>query len=154
MQEQAHQLFIRFLNRSYYIKSHLSERLDELIGFALFAELQDVITATISSLELQLNESNKLFEALDIASSMDECESTFVLLESVFTTVQSPENTTPLLSLLDYVSIADALLAESAKMVEIYRDQLTAPYILNHDLYVATTLQPLKIMLEESIIVT
>lgn len=152
MKEQASKLFIHFLNRSYYIKSHLSERLDELSESVLFADLKEVITETISSLNLQLSESDELFEILDANGSTDDSESIFHLLERVFTMIQCPENTVPLLSFLDYISTADALLSETAKMAEIYRVQLPASYLSDYSLYEAT-LQPLRITLEESLLV-
>lgn len=152
MKEQAPELFIHFLNRSYYIKSHLSERLEEISESPLFADFKHVITNTLSSLYLQLSESNELFEALGTTVSMNGFESIFHLLEGVFTLIQCSENTAPLLSLLDYISIADALLAETAKMAKIHDSQLAAPYLSNHSLYINSALQPLKALLEESTI--
>jgi len=153
MNEQGSKLFIHFLNRIYYIKSHLSERLDEVNESPLFSDFQYTITEALSSLRLQLNEGDKLFEKLGTTASMSGFEPIFHLLESVFTVIQSSENTAPLLSLLDYISIADVLLAETAKIAEIHGFQLAAAYASEHNLYFNSTLQPLKALLEESTIV-
>lgn len=152
MKGQVHGFFINFLSRSFYIKSHLAERLGELTGSWIFPELQNAISITIFSLDLQLNDFDALFTSLDIAHSSNDCEATIYQLESVFTLIQTSEGSTSLLPLLDYVSIAESLLAQSAKMAELFVDRIAAPYLSNFSSNFDVSLQPLIALLEESIV--
>lgn len=145
--------FVRFLNRNYYIASHLAERLEELTSLDLFAGFQKKMADTMVLLELQLGQTDRLFETLNVTSSLADCEKMIALLESVFTTIQDRSNGSLQLSLLDYLSLADSLMKESAKLAVLSLNQLPKLALPQLNLYNANTLQPLKVLLENSIAV-
>lgn len=145
--------FVRFLNRNYYIASHLAERLEELTSLDLFAGFQKKMADTMVLLELQLGQTDRLFETLNVTSSLADCEKMIALLESVFTTIQDKSNGSLQLSLLDYLSLADSLMKESAKLAVLSLNQLPKLALPQLNLYNANTLQPLKVLLENSIAV-
>ena len=146
--------FTRFVNRNYYVGSHLAERLSELSGTALFLRFQNDIIGTISALELQLNQITQLFVILDVVDSITDCEPMIAFLESAFTLIQLQSNDTPFLSLLDYISIADSLMEESSRLATLAISQLPELDLPAYQLYYASTLQTLKASLDEVYLVS
>ena len=144
--------FLYFLNRNYYATSHLAERLDELADLPLFADFKTVITAAIKLLELQLSNTDNIFALLKADNSASDCETTINFLETTFSRIQYPENKAPYLSLLDYVSIADAITCESSKLAEFSLAQQPHLNLPKLQLYNSRTLGPLKTLLEETYI--
>jgi hypothetical protein len=144
--------FLYFLNRNYYAASHLAERLDDLADLPLFADLKVIVAAAIKSLELQLSETDNIFTLLKADHSASDCEATIIFLEGAFSMIQDPENKVPYLSLLDYVSIADAIVYESSKLAELSSAQHPALNLPQLRLYDSRTLGPLKTLLEETYI--
>jgi len=152
-EKPANQEFIHFLNRNYYINSHLAERLDELKDSDFFIDFRRAIIAAIESLEMQLGEINHLFNFFGAVSTFADCEATITLLESVFTAIQNQEDGSPYLYLLDYLSVADSLMQESAKLAELSLPRLTLSNLRQYQQYDAATLQPLKNLLKDSCMV-
>jgi hypothetical protein len=144
--------FLYFLNRNYYAASHLAERLDDLADLPAFADLKVIVAAAIKSLELQLSETDNIFTLLKADHSSSDCEATIIFLEGAFSMIQDPENKVPYLSLLDYVSIADAIVYESSKLAELSLAQHPALNLPQLRLYDSRTLGPLKTLLEETYI--
>ncbi|MEO3402373.1 hypothetical protein AAFN85_00620 [Mucilaginibacter sp. CAU 1740] len=144
--------FLYFLNRNYYAASHVAERLDDLADLPLFADLKVIVAAAIKSLELQLSETDNIFTLLKADHSASDCEATIFFMEGTFSTIQNPENTAPYLSLLDYVSIADAIMHESAELAGLSLAQLPGLSLPKLQLYDSRTLGSLKTLLEETYI--
>lgn len=151
MKDQAGKTdFLRFLNRNYYIASHLIERLDELKTTPPFLKLNQTITLTVGLLELQLSKIDELFNLLKSAGSVTECEPLIIFLESVFTNIQADGNLNPCIAILDYVSIADLLMEKTAKLAEYALAQMPSLNLATDSLYDTITLQSLKLSLEEN----
>lgn len=152
MEEQVKKKdFVHFVNRIYYINSHLAERLDELRSSPLFTHFQKEIAAAIILLELQISQINNLFDELGVVSSLADCAPMIAFLESVFTTIQGQENNTPYLSLLDYVSTADCVLDEGAKLAKL--SQVPELNMSEYQLHDPLTLNALKASLYDNCVV-
>jgi len=140
--------FIRFVNRIYYLNSHLIERLDELKSFPSFTHLQKNIALTISSMESQISRIDRLFGTLGAVNSYSDCAQMIAFLENLFTPIQSTENKARYLSLIDYISVADCLIEESAKLAIISSSSIPKLSLAEYKLHDPTIIQSLKSSLQ------
>lgn len=141
--------FIYFLNRNYYINSHLAERLDELKNLSSFLIFQQAIVDATAKLDVQIAKLDELFNMLNAKSSYADCEPLIAFLESLFTTVHNNMAHNPAISLLDYVSVADALIKESAIAAQRMLINQHAESMKGYHLYDSTILRELKTLLAD-----
>jgi Arc/MetJ-type ribon-helix-helix transcriptional regulator len=142
--------FLYFLNRNYYVASHLVERLDELKDLPLFSTHSDAVKTAIKLLEANLDQNESIFTSLGEDNSFEECLPMIGFLENTFSIILDLNNKTPYLSLLDYVFIADALLKENSRMAELSLLHLPK---FNNQQYLINKINPLEsliVLLEEA----
>lgn len=135
--------FIKFLDRNYCIVAHLTERLDELRESVLFPHLHHQIANAIELLEAQSLSANQVYKALGTSASFTANVQLISFLEHTFSGLPSQDNGSQYACLLDYVSVADALMAESGRLADLSlsaTDRLSLPH---YQLYQPLTLEPL-----------
>jgi len=133
-------IFIRFLDRNYCITAHLTERLDELRESVLFLQLHEHISTAISMLEAQSLNADQLYLFLGANASFATNGPLISFLENTFSCLPNKDDGTQYACLLDYVSIANALMAESARLADIHMPGLSLP---DRFPYQAIVLEPL-----------
>jgi hypothetical protein len=150
MDSSLHQKnFVKFLDRNYCIAAHLTERLDELRESLLFSPIKDTLLAAISQLEAYTQKAEEIYAALNTAAACTGDLPLIAFLEHLFSSLSTRDNGTQYLCLLDYVSAANALMAESAKLAQ--RSLSAAGLDLpSRPLYDATLLEPLTTALAEA----
>ncbi len=85
--EQFRTLAIRHLNRIYCVRSHISERLQDLIGQSDFAGLQVALVETQLSVEQQLARLYGIYLLMDSVPAMTGCDELTELMESDYATI-------------------------------------------------------------------
>jgi hypothetical protein len=140
---------LRFLNRNYWIASHLLERLDELRESELTKGFLTEIESTIVLLDEQLYRANNLCQILNFTPSLADSETLIGFLESLFTDIQSHECNSAYLAMLDYITVADRLMEESAKLAEISVVQLSIPNFHLNQFHDQLVLKPILNLLED-----
>jgi ferritin-like metal-binding protein YciE len=76
--------FLHHLNLIYCAKSHLVERLPEVVEQAGFAELRFAIQETMDDIERQIERMEEIFTLLDTSYSMDGCSDMINYVEQAF----------------------------------------------------------------------
>jgi ferritin-like metal-binding protein YciE len=85
--------FITHLNRVYCAKSHLQERLPELIGHVHFSDLAHAISETLTDVENQLVRMEQIFSILDTQPQLEDCLGMTCLIENAFSAIhQDPDD--------------------------------------------------------------
>ncbi|GAB3923901.1 hypothetical protein [Mucilaginibacter myungsuensis] len=136
------EIYIRLLDRIYCIAAHLAERLDELKDALDFEQLQEEISATIRSLETHLQNLDLLYKAHGVVASFKDHGPLIAFMEDMFSKLPYKDDGTQYNYLLDYLSIANALMAESAEQAGVVTDpdEVALPDV---QLYEASTLRSL-----------
>jgi len=83
-QDKLQAFFIHHLNLVYCAKSHLVERLPEVIEQAGFADLRFAIQETMDDVEKQIKRMEEVFALLDTAYSLEECSDMINYVEQAF----------------------------------------------------------------------
>ena len=73
------------LNRTYCAKSHLHERLQELLDHTHFEDLDLAIAKTTADVEKQIDRMDLIFKILEIEPGFEDCKHTINIMEEANT---------------------------------------------------------------------
>ena len=113
--------FIDHLNKVYCAKSHLIERLPEVLDHVHFEDLHKAITQTINLIECQLADIEKIYIHLNITYSFENCTALINQLDDAFITIQRKGSDKELRDLfaLAYLYIIESMELASFQILEL-----------------------------------
>lgn len=118
--------FTDHLNRIYYAKAHLSERLTEIEEHADFLDLKHGIRETHEDVAKQMIRMEEIFTLMDIAISFVKCTDLDNLIEGAFSGIHQYSTEAGLrdLSILYYMQTIESIEMTSFGMLQLMAAQL------------------------------
>jgi ferritin-like metal-binding protein YciE len=125
-QEVLQPLFFDTLNRVYCAKSHLAERLSEVVELVNLADLKQAILGTLDELESQLDRMDELYKLLGLSYSFNSCNGIIAIFENAFSSIdlQGDNVVTRDLSILFYLLHVESIELASFQTLEVLSSQL------------------------------
>ena len=113
--------FINHLNRIYCAKSHLRERLPEIIEHSQFSDLASVITETLDDVEKQLLRMDEIYRLMHIDHDFGKCQGMVGLIEDTYDAIHEERDKPELrdLSILFYMQNIESIQTASYKMLKM-----------------------------------
>jgi ferritin-like metal-binding protein YciE len=124
--EILHPLFFENLNHIYCCKSHLIERLSEVVEYVCLSDLKFAIMETLEELESQLARMDEIYKLLGTAYSFENCKGMICTLENAFSSIaqHGEEMVVRDLSILFYLLYVESMELASFQTLEILTTQL------------------------------
>lgn len=125
-------LFFENLNRIYCGKSHLIERLAEVVEYVCLSDLKFAIMGTLDELENQLARMEEIYELLGLTYSSENCKGMISTLEDAFSSIvlDGEEIAVRDLSILFYLLNVESIELASFQTLEILATQLKNSQII------------------------
>ena len=113
--------FISHLDRIYCAKSHLLERLPEIIDYAHFNDLKHAIAETMDDVEKQIIRMEAIYILLNAESSVESCEGLIGTLEDAFTAIHQQSENSELrdLTILFYLTNIESIEMASFQVLQM-----------------------------------
>ncbi|WPU95699.1 DUF892 family protein [Mucilaginibacter sabulilitoris] len=126
IQEGLQPLFFDNLNRIYCAKSHLLERLSEVVEFVAFADLKFAMLGTLDELENQLSRMDELYQLLGLEYSFSSCSGIISVFENAFSAIDLKHDNMVArdLSIFCYLLKVESIELASFQMLEVLSGQL------------------------------
>ncbi|MGF7039444.1 DUF892 family protein [Mucilaginibacter lappiensis] len=125
-------LFFENLNRIYCGKSHLIERLSEVVEYVCLSDLKFAIMGTLDELENQLTRMDEIYKLLGLTYSFENCKGMISTLENAFSSIvlHGEEIAVRDLSILFYLLNVESMEMASFQTLEILSIQLKNSQII------------------------